>query len=408
MVIQIDVTGRRAVPVGSPVIVCGNSGYTVEFSFDSAWSGLTAKTARFVYIRDGSIQYQDVVFEGTTAQVPVLANIQEVRVGVFAGDLCTSTPALIPCELSIRCGTGAPEDPTPSQYDQIMALLAAGGGGGGGGGGVSPIVSVEEIEGGHRVNITDILGKKSFDVMDGEDGQPGQDGAPGKDGEDGQPGQDGAPGKDGEDGFSPTVSVSKVGKVTTITITDKNGVHTATINDGQDGSGGGEGGGGSGEDGIGIASIVQTTKSTEDDGVNVLTITLTDGSTHTFEVQNGSKGSQGDPGQDGTPGKDGEDGQPGQDGAPGKDGTSVTVQNVTASNADGGSNVVTFSDGKTLTVKNGSKGSQGNPGQDGAPGKDGEDGAPGYSPVRGTDYWTDADKAEIKSYVDTAILGGAW
>lgn len=36
------------------------------------------------------------------------------------------------------------------------------------------------------------------------------------------------------------------------------------------------------------------------------------------------------------------------------------------------------------------------------------DGEDGYTPVRGTDYWTEADKAEIKSYVDTAILGGAW
>jgi len=35
-------------------------------------------------------------------------------------------------------------------------------------------------------------------------------------------------------------------------------------------------------------------------------------------------------------------------------------------------------------------------------------GADGYTPVRGTDYWTDADKAEIKSYVDEAILGGEW
>ena len=39
---------------------------------------------------------------------------------------------------------------------------------------------------------------------------------------------------------------------------------------------------------------------------------------------------------------------------------------------------------------------------------DGKNGDPGYSPVRGTDYWTDADKAEIKAYVDEAILGGAW
>lgn len=32
----------------------------------------------------------------------------------------------------------------------------------------------------------------------------------------------------------------------------------------------------------------------------------------------------------------------------------------------------------------------------------------GGTPQRGVDYWTDADKAEIKSYVDEAILGGAW
>ena len=32
----------------------------------------------------------------------------------------------------------------------------------------------------------------------------------------------------------------------------------------------------------------------------------------------------------------------------------------------------------------------------------------GYNPVRGTDYWTPDDIAEIKSYVDEAILGGAW
>lgn len=36
------------------------------------------------------------------------------------------------------------------------------------------------------------------------------------------------------------------------------------------------------------------------------------------------------------------------------------------------------------------------------------DGKAGYTPIRGTDYWTDADKAEIRAYVDEAILGGAW
>ena len=32
----------------------------------------------------------------------------------------------------------------------------------------------------------------------------------------------------------------------------------------------------------------------------------------------------------------------------------------------------------------------------------------GYTPVRGTDYWTDTDKAEIKAYIDDAILNGEW
>lgn len=41
-------------------------------------------------------------------------------------------------------------------------------------------------------------------------------------------------------------------------------------------------------------------------------------------------------------------------------------------------------------------------------GDTGTTGVAGYSPVRGKDYWTDADKAEIKAYVDDAILGGAW
>jgi hypothetical protein len=44
----------------------------------------------------------------------------------------------------------------------------------------------------------------------------------------------------GPAGVSPTVSVSKTGKVTTITIVDAEGTHTATINDGADGTGAGD------------------------------------------------------------------------------------------------------------------------------------------------------------------------
>lgn len=105
----------------------------------------------------------------------------------------------------------------------------------------------------------------------------------------------------------------------------------------------------------------------------------------------------------------------------GSDGTSVTVSNVSESTEDGGNNVVTFSDGKTLTVKNGSKGSQGEKGdqgiqgekgekgdpgtngKDGTNGTNGKDGVDGYTPVKGKDYFTETDKAEIVSSVIAAL-----
>lgn len=57
----------------------------------------------------------------------------------------------------------------------------------------------------------------------------------------------------------------------------------------------------------------------------------------------------------------GDKGDKGDTGAPG---TSVTVASVTESTADSGSNVIKFSDGKSVTIKNGSKGSKGDAGKD--------------------------------------------
>lgn len=119
----------------------------------------------------------------------------------------------------------------------------------------------------------------------------------------------------GDDGVSPTVAVSKSGKVTTVSITDKNGTTTATINDGADGK---------------------------------------------------------------TPVK-------GTDYVDGKDGASVTVSSVSESSVDGGSNVVTFSDGKKLNVRNG------------------KTGTPGKTPEKGVDYFTEADKVEMVERVRTSM-----
>ena len=132
--IKVNVTNKKAAVVGHPVIVCGNSDYTVTVTFDDEWSGAAAKTARFAYVADGRTVYTDVPFTGDTVAVPVLVDVGEVQVGFYTDNLRTTTAALIYCRRSIRCRTGEPYEPTPSQYAQIMSLINSIGGGGGGGG----------------------------------------------------------------------------------------------------------------------------------------------------------------------------------------------------------------------------------------------------------------------------------
>lgn len=81
-------------------------------------------------------------------------------------------------------------------------------------------------------------------------------------------------------------------------------------------------------------------------------------------------------GADGAPGKDGADGQNGAPGAKGKDGAP------------------------------GAPGAQGEKGEKGEKGDPGTPGAAGHTPVKGTDYWTAADKQEIVNNVLAALPDG--
>ena len=102
-------------------IVCGNSDYSLKFIFDSEWSAHATKTARFIW-RD---MYFDVIFTGDECSVPVINDTDEVTVGVYAGDLATTTPAVIPCERSILCGTNtAHEEAIKSYIDEALASVA--------------------------------------------------------------------------------------------------------------------------------------------------------------------------------------------------------------------------------------------------------------------------------------------
>ncbi len=245
--------------------------------------------------------------------------------------------------------------------------------------GVSPTIESEGIEEGTLLHITNADGStEDVLIRDGTDGKPGDPGGDGLSAYDVAVQQQGFVGNAtewleslvgvtftphvdadgnlswtasknvpvpepvnirGGNGVSPTVSISPITGGYRISITDKDGTKTADIMNGQKGD-------------DGISPTVSVSKSGK-----VTTVSITD--------KNGTKTATINDGADGkTPVK----------GVDYNDGASVTVSRVSESAESGGSNVVTFSDGKVLNIKNG---------------KDGK------TPVKGTDYWTPADKTGI-------------
>lgn len=92
--------------------------------------------------------------------------------------------------------------------------------------GFSPIVTVSEISGGHRITIIDAEhpSGQTVDVFNGTNGQDGVDGRDGSDGTNGSNGRDGIDGKDGvdgHDGVSPSVTVEEITGGHRVIITDE-------------------------------------------------------------------------------------------------------------------------------------------------------------------------------------------
>ena len=99
--------------------VCGNSDFVAVFNFDEEWNTYETKTARFYY----GDNYIDKPFNGDRCEIPILSNIHSFEVGVFAGNLKTSTSEYVPARKSILCKGGSPAAPSPDVYAQIMETL---------------------------------------------------------------------------------------------------------------------------------------------------------------------------------------------------------------------------------------------------------------------------------------------
>lgn len=123
--ITIKVRNRIAEAVGSPEIICGNDGYNVVFDFDEEWAVQEIKTMRVAWTDtfSGNPRHIDVPFFTGSAAIPAIADAYEVQIGVYTGNIMTTTPARIPC---VRCITDSGtyhEDPEPETYAALLQLL---------------------------------------------------------------------------------------------------------------------------------------------------------------------------------------------------------------------------------------------------------------------------------------------
>lgn len=351
---------------------------TVRFVFSDDWDGLS-KTAVFT---DG-VKTVDVLpsgWDGDTVPIPheILTTAgRTVRVGVYgtnasgvvlptvwvtlgkvqpaaepSGD--PSTDPTLPVWAQLQALIGDLDDLTTKAKDNLVAAInEAAKTGSGGSGSIDLRVADGYIQysndGGETwenlIALADLKGEKG---EKGDTGAPGPQGAPGEQGPQGETGPAGPQGKTGPAG--------------------QDGAP------GKDGSPGKDGtDGASGQDGFSPSASVAKT-------ATGATITITDKTgTTTAEIKNGKDGA---PGKDGT---NGAPGTPGTNGTDGKDGTTFTPSVSAAGD---------------LSWTN--DGGKANPAPVNLKGPQGPQGPAGKTPVKGTDYFTQADKQEIAE--DAAAL----
>lgn len=198
---------------------------------------------------------------------------------------------------------GTETDLTGIEIDGVKYAVSAGGGEE-----VSSIVGVSTGTVTERGDYT--ITPLTFEMSDGSTFSAEIEAKSGTDGEDGV-------GTDGKDGIGvEQAEINDSGELV-LTYTNGNSVNLGVVvgKDGTDGVNGTNGTNGTdgedgkdGADGVGVTSITQTTTSTANGGTNIITCTLTDGTTSTFRIKNGSKGADGADGTNGTNGTDGTDG----------------------------------------------------------------------------------------------------
>lgn len=235
--ISITVTDKRPVCTAGTTVVCDNSDYIVHWDLDEEWSAYDTKTMRVI---DMDSTYADTVFTGDSVDLPPVPVPGCVQIGLYAGDIHTSRMALLRALSSVRSASGAPANPTPDVYDQLMELIK-------GLGGVDPddiAKAVADYLAAHPIEETDptvpewakaktkptysaaeVGAISQSDLQAATDAALAQAKASGEfDGPAGPQGPAGAPGKDGA---GMDITGATVGQIAKIAAVDASGVPTA-------------------------------------------------------------------------------------------------------------------------------------------------------------------------------------
>ena len=230
-------------------------------------------------------------------------------------------------------------------------------------------------------------------------GDKGDKGDKGADGKDGVPGKDGTDGKDGANGITPHIGENGNWYIgSTDTGKPSRGEQGAKGDTGDKGADGAPGAKGDKGDAFTYSDFTAE---------QLAALKGEKGDTGDVGPQ-GPQGLKGDTGPQGPKGDKGDTGPQGPQGIQGVQGPQGVKGDPGSPGKDGHSPVVTATkSGKTTTISvDGTAiatvedGADGTPGAAGAPGKNGTD---GHTPVKGTDYWTASDKADIVAEVTAAL-----
>ena len=126
--LNVNIAERIATFNGVDEKIIGfNGDYEIKFTFDEEWNAYPKKTARFIW----NGMHHDVEFTGDTCAVPIIKGASCFSVGVYVGeeaedeDIISTTKAIIPLTLSVRCGDSTPQPTTGEHYTNEAKGAAA-------------------------------------------------------------------------------------------------------------------------------------------------------------------------------------------------------------------------------------------------------------------------------------------